>query len=108
EAPAPVTAVAPARAEGAVPISAADQAKLDGLVASYLDAVSTLDPHSPAFVAKVNDIGKLADDDIRASAAVSNRLLEKPIAAMQHGGLTETSEGSKSLLHPPPPGEAPH
>jgi uncharacterized protein YaaN involved in tellurite resistance len=98
EAPAPVTAVAPARAEGAVPISAADQAKLDGMVASYLDAVSTLDPHSQAFVDKVKDIGKLGDDDIRASAAVSNRLLEKPIAAMQNGGLTETSAVSKSLL----------
>jgi uncharacterized protein YaaN involved in tellurite resistance len=68
------------------------------MVASYLDAVSSLDPHSQAFADKVKDIGKLGDDDIRASAAVSNRLLEKPIAAMQNGGLTETSEVSKSLL----------
>jgi uncharacterized protein YaaN involved in tellurite resistance len=68
------------------------------MVASYLDAVSSLDPHSQAFADKVKDIGKLGDDDIRASAAVSNRLLEKPVAAMQHGGLTETSSVSKSLL----------
>ena len=46
EAPAPVAPVAPAQAESAVPIPAADQAKLDAMVASYLDAVSTLDPHS--------------------------------------------------------------
>jgi uncharacterized protein YaaN involved in tellurite resistance len=98
EAPAPVEAVAPTRAEGAVPINAADQAKLDGMVASYLDAVSTLDAHSQAFADKVKDIGKLGDDDIRASAAVSNRLLEKPLAAMQNGGLTEASTVSKSLL----------
>jgi uncharacterized protein YaaN involved in tellurite resistance len=98
EAPAPVAAVAPARAEGAVPINAADQAKLDAMVASYLDAVSTLDAHSQAFADKVKDIGKLGDDDIRASAAVSNRLLEKPLAAMQNGGLTEASTVSKSLL----------
>src|SRR5262249_20756825 len=38
------------------------------------------------------------DDDIRASAAVSNRLLEKPLAAVNNGGLTETSTVSKSLL----------
>jgi uncharacterized protein YaaN involved in tellurite resistance len=98
EAPAPVAPVAPTKAEGAVPINAADQAKLDAMVASYLDAVSTLDAHSQAFADKVKDIGKLGDDDIRASAAVSNRLLEKPLAAMQNGGLTEASTVSKSLL----------
>ena len=68
------------------------------MVASYLDAVSTLDPHSPAFTDKVRDIAKLGDDDIRASAPVSNRLLDKPLAAMQNGGLTEASTVSKSLL----------
>ena len=98
DAPAPVTAVAPAQASGAVPISDADRAKLDAMVANYLDAVSTLDTHSQAFSDKVKDIGKLGDDDIRASAAVSNRLLDKPLAAMQSGGLTETSTVSKSLL----------
>ena len=98
EAPAPVTAVAPVQAQGAVPISAADQAKLDAMVAGYLDAVSGLDTHSQAFADKVRDIGKLGDDDIRASASVSNRLLDKPLAAMQNGGLTETSAVSRSLL----------
>jgi uncharacterized protein YaaN involved in tellurite resistance len=98
EAPAPVAPVAPTQAAGAVPIDAADRAKLDAMVATYLDAVSTLDPHGPAFTDKVRDITKLGDDDIRASAAVSNRLLEKPLAAMQNGGLTEASSVSKSLL----------
>ena len=98
EAPAPVAQIGPAQAAGAVPIDAADQAKLDSMVASYLDAVSTLDPHSPAFTDKVRDISKLGDDDIRASASVSNRLLDKPMAAMQNGGLTEASAVSKSLL----------
>ncbi len=68
------------------------------MVAGYLDAVSTLDTHSQAFSDKISDIGKLGDEDIRASAAVSNRLLEKPIAAMTQGGLTEASSVSKSLL----------
>jgi uncharacterized protein YaaN involved in tellurite resistance len=98
EAPAPVAPVAATQAVGAVPIASADQAKLDSMVASYLDAVSTLDPHSSAFTDKVRDISKLGDDDIRASAAVSNRLLDKPLAAMQNGGLTESSAVSKSLM----------
>jgi uncharacterized protein YaaN involved in tellurite resistance len=98
EAPPAVAPVAPTQAEGAVPIPAAEQARLDSMVASYLDAVTTLDPHSQAFADKVRDIGKLGDDDIRASAGVSNRLLEKPLAAMQSGGLTEASSVSRSLL----------
>src|SRR5262245_19428816 len=98
EPPAAVEAVPATKAEESVPISPADKAKLDAMVATYLDAVSSLDPHSQAFADKVKDIGKLGDDDIRASASVSNRLLEKPLAAMQNGGITETSEVSKSLL----------
>jgi uncharacterized protein YaaN involved in tellurite resistance len=98
EAPAPVAPVETSQATQAVPISAEDRAKLDGMVTAYLDAVSSLDPHGQAFADKLKDIGKLGDDDIRASAAVSNRLLEKPVAAMQHGGLTESSAVSKSLL----------
>ena len=96
--PAPVEAVPSTTAEESIPISPADKTKLDAMVANYVDAVSSLDPHSQAFADKVKDIGKLGDDDIRASAAVSNRLLEKPVAAMQQGGLTETSSVSKSLL----------
>jgi uncharacterized protein YaaN involved in tellurite resistance len=98
EAPAPVEPVAPTQAAGAVPIDAADRAKLDERVATYLDSVSTLDAHGPALTEVVADIAKLGDDDIRASAAVSNRLLDKPLAAMQNGGLTEASSVSRSLL----------
>ena len=97
EAPAPVSAVAPARAEGAVPIADTERVKLDAMVASYVESVTTLDTHSQAFADKMRDINELGDEDIRASAAVSNRLLDKPLAAMQHGGITETSAVSRSL-----------
>jgi len=98
EAPAPVGPVQTTQAAGAVPIAPEDEAKLDAMVEGYLDVVSNLDPHSPAFGDKVRDISKLGDDDIRASASVSNRLLDKPMAAMQNGGLTEASTVSQSLL----------
>jgi uncharacterized protein YaaN involved in tellurite resistance len=96
--PAAVTAIAPAQAAGAVQLDPAQQRSLDAMVTGYVDAVSRLDPHDQAFTAKVNDIQKLGDDDIRASAAVSNRLLDKPMAAMQNGGVTEASDVSQSLL----------
>jgi uncharacterized protein YaaN involved in tellurite resistance len=98
EAPQPVAPVGTTQAEGSVPLGDADRAKLDAMVSEYLDNVSSLDTHSQQFSDQVKDIAKLGDDDIRASASVSNRLLEKPIAAMQNGGLTEASEVSHSLL----------
>jgi uncharacterized protein YaaN involved in tellurite resistance len=98
EAPAPVAPVAPDNAAAAVPLSDADRAKLDDMVSGYLDAVMSLDVHSQAFTDRLRDIGKLGDDDIRSAASVSNRLLDKPMAAMQNGGLTQNSAVSRSLV----------
>ncbi len=98
EPPAPVAPVAPNDAAGAVPLSDADRAKLDEMVSGYLDASMSLDVHSQAFTDRLRDIGRLGDDDIRSAASVSNRLLDKPMAAMQNGGLTQNSAVSRSLL----------
>ena len=97
EAPAPVAAVSATGATAAVPISDADRAKLDAIVGAYLDAVSSLDPHGEGFAAKVGEIDRLGNEDIRSAAAVSNRLLQKPIAALAAGGLPETSSVGTSL-----------
>ena len=99
EPPTAVTAVAPASAQGAVQSDPADVARLNAMVGNYLDAVTTLDVHSDAFQGKVHDIENLGDDDIRASASVSNRLLDKPAAAMGQTGISEASSVSKSLLN---------
>ena len=96
--PAPVTPVAPAQAVGAVQLDPAQTRSLDAMVTSYVDAVSGLDLHDEAFTARVHDIQQLGDADIRASAAVSSRLLDKPIAAMEKGGVTEGSDVSHSLM----------
>ena len=96
--PAPVEAVAPAQAIGAVKLDPAQTARLDQMVSTYIEAVTKLDVHDQAFTAKVNDIANLGSEDIRGSAGVSNRLLAKPLAAMEKGGATESSDVSKSLL----------
>ena len=96
--PAAVQPVAPTAAEGAVTLDPAQTATLDQMVSSFLDAITGLDVHDEAFASKVRDIQKLGDEDIKASAAVSNRLLDKPMAAMSNGGVSEASEVSKSLL----------
>jgi uncharacterized protein YaaN involved in tellurite resistance len=96
--PGPVAQVAPEQAAGAVELDPAQTATLDQMVARFLEAITSLDVHDEAFATKVRDIQKLGDDDVKASAAVSNRLLDKPMAAMANGGVSEASEVSKSLL----------
>ncbi|HYM84882.1 MAG TPA: toxic anion resistance protein [Candidatus Dormibacteraeota bacterium] len=96
--PAAVATVAPTQAADAVAIAPADAARLDQMVAGYLDGVMRLDVHDPAFTSRVDDIRKLGDEEVQESANVSNRLLQKPLAAMDAGGLTATSEVSRSLL----------
>ena len=97
-APAPVTAVAPSQAEQAIKLDPADVARLNQMADEYVAAVTSLDVKEPAFGAKADDIRKLGDEDIRASADVSRHLLEKPSAAMENGGLAPASEVSKSLV----------
>lgn len=96
--PAPVTAVPAAQASEMVKLDAATVTRLDGMVEAYLAAITALDVHGGEFAAKVKDIQKLGDEDVKASAGVSNRMLDKPMAAMSNGGLTQASVVSRSLL----------
>ncbi len=97
-APEAISVVAPEQAEAAVQVDPGEAAKLDATVASYVEGVTTLDVHDAAFASRVRDIQKLGDTDIRASADVSNRLLQKPLAAAARGGVSDASDISKSLL----------
>jgi uncharacterized protein YaaN involved in tellurite resistance len=97
-APEAISAVAPQQAEAAVQIDPGEAAKLDAMVTSYVEGVTTLDVHDAAFASRVRDIQKLGDSDIKASADVSNRLLQKPLAAATQSGVSEASDISKSLL----------
>jgi uncharacterized protein YaaN involved in tellurite resistance len=98
EPPQAVTAIPSRQAVEAVKLDPGQTTKLDQMVTSYLDAVTSLDAHDQSFTARVNDITNLGDQDMRASAQVSNRLLDKPMAAMTQGGISQTGDISKSLL----------
>ena len=96
--PAPIVAVPAAQASEMVKLDAATVTRLDGMVETYLAAITSLDVHGGEFATRVKDIQKLGDEDVKASAGVSNRMLEKPMAAMANGGLTQASVVSRSLL----------
>ena len=97
EAPSPVAAVPTSTAGGMVPIDKAALPALDQKVADYVDSIVALDVHSPAFSAKAGDVRAMGDDDIRAAAETSNRLLSAPVRAMQNGPLNSGSSVAKTL-----------
>ncbi len=98
DAPPAVASVAPAQAASAMIVAPADVAKLDSLINAYIEGVTSLDVQSPDFRRKVDDIRTMGDEDVRAASTVSNDMLARPVADLQHGGISGTSDVSKSLL----------
>jgi uncharacterized protein YaaN involved in tellurite resistance len=96
--PAPVTAVTDAQATSAVKLDPATAAQLDATISAYVKSLTTLDVHSTDFQKKVDSVSAMGDDDIRQSAQVSNRLLQKPAAAMSSGVFDPTSQVAGSLV----------
>lgn len=97
--PAPVAAVATTAAPKLAP--PVDQAALPGLdakVDEYVESMMAAQAKSPEFAAKANDVRTMGDDDIRATADASNRLLTTPVRALTNGGLSESSTIGQSLI----------
>ena len=82
----------------AVKLDAATLAKLDRLVAAYVVDIAKLDTNDPEFKSRVADIRTLGDEDIKASAQVSSRLLQRPIGSIARGGMAAPASVGTSLL----------
>ena len=95
--PAPVAVVAPAKAANAVPLAPEETTKLDGQIADFVTAVTSLDIHGADFKSRVDAIGSMGNAEIAQAAAVSNRMLERPINSLKNGMLDEKSSVSKGL-----------
>jgi uncharacterized protein YaaN involved in tellurite resistance len=83
--PQPVVVVAPEQAADAVPLEDAKQVELRSKATAFATELVSLDTKSPAFAQKVSSITSMGDREMRSSAAVSNRMLERPAAAMGKG-----------------------
>jgi len=79
-------------------IDPAAKKQIDATVAEYVNTLMSADPHSPTFDQQLDAVHSLGDADIRASAAVSNRLLDRPAAAMSSGPFDSKSQISTSLV----------
>jgi uncharacterized protein YaaN involved in tellurite resistance len=81
--PAPVPVIPDDQVDSMVPLDDATREQLRSKAAAFADELAGQDPHSPAFQDKVNDITTMGEREIVASARVSNRMLERPAAALQ-------------------------
>jgi uncharacterized protein YaaN involved in tellurite resistance len=95
--PEPVTAVPQSQADGMVKLDAQEVARLDVKVNEFINAVMTLDAHAPQFKEKVNAIHQLGNDEIRKAADVSNRMLDRPIKAMDNQVMDHILELRKTV-----------
>lgn len=95
--PAVVQPVATDQAEGMMPIDNAAKAKLDAKVAEFVNIVVNNPMHSPAFEEKLQAVHNMGNSEIRASASMSNRMLDRPVKAMEYGLLDDKSFVAKSL-----------
>jgi uncharacterized protein YaaN involved in tellurite resistance len=95
----PSDPAAPAAATPAPMITLDPQttARLDSAVAAYLDALLAADPRSEAFKKKVDGIHALGNDEIKQSASVSNRMLDRPVGALARA-QDKSSTVSTALL----------
>jgi uncharacterized protein YaaN involved in tellurite resistance len=95
--PAPVAAIAPQDAANRVPLAPEETTRLDRQVGEFIGDLTTLDPHGTDFKTRVDAILALGEGDIRASASVANRMLERPMNAMKKGVYDGASPVSKAL-----------
>jgi uncharacterized protein YaaN involved in tellurite resistance len=95
--PAPVAVIAPEEAANRVPLAAEETQRLDRQVGEFIGDLTTLDPHGSDFKTRVDAILALGDGDVRASAGVANRMLERPMKAMKNGVYDAASPVSKAL-----------
>ena len=100
--PPPVVVVEKEQAAGAVPVDNARQLELRARAQSFAQELASVDANSPAFTEKVNAITSMGEQDMRAAASVSNRMLDRPAAALNagkgRGGADAQSRVAGSLM----------
>jgi uncharacterized protein YaaN involved in tellurite resistance len=81
--PAPVPMLKEEEAAGAIPVDDTKKTELAQRAAAFANELAGLDHRSPEFTQKIDTITSMGDKDIRASAAVSNGMLDRPAAVVK-------------------------
>ncbi|MEU6713470.1 toxic anion resistance protein [Nonomuraea sp. NPDC046802] len=80
--PEPVPPVPAETAATMLPMADERAAELAGKARDFAGELGGLDPRSPEFSRKVHDISSMGDNEIRSASQVANRMLKRPVAAL--------------------------
>ncbi len=97
-APGPVAAVPAQSASGRVRLKPEAVAELDAQVADFVRQVGALDGRDPQFRECVQRIHAMGSREIEGAAAVSNRMLERPVRTLQDGLLDVGTGIGRTLI----------
>jgi uncharacterized protein YaaN involved in tellurite resistance len=81
-APDPVPVVAPEKASGLVPLKDEQRSALDEKAEGFVSELALLDPNSPEFGKKVDQLTTMGRKEIAEASGQSNRFLDRPVRAM--------------------------
>jgi uncharacterized protein YaaN involved in tellurite resistance len=95
--PRPVPAVTPDQAASSIDVPPDTAKQIGESVQGFVDSLAGLDVHSQDFERKVESIHQLGNQEIRRSAEVSNRFLDRPAASLENG-VGGSSNVSGSLV----------
>ena len=74
--------VPPTEAAGLVPLKSEETSELDKRVGQFVDELAALDPNSPEFGKKVDQLTAMGRKEISEAAGASNRFLDRPVKAI--------------------------
>jgi uncharacterized protein YaaN involved in tellurite resistance len=80
--PAAVPTIGTAQASSMMPIDDARSSELAARAKSFIADLVDQDPRAPEFAKKIADVANMGRDEIRSAASVTNRMLERPVAAL--------------------------
>jgi uncharacterized protein YaaN involved in tellurite resistance len=80
--PAPVPMVKDEQAAGMIPVAPEQQTVLQQKAAAFVADLVSVDVRSPEFSRKIASITTMGEREVRESSQVSNRMLERPAAAL--------------------------
>jgi uncharacterized protein YaaN involved in tellurite resistance len=98
EPPPAVAPVPPAAAGGRVRLKPEEVSGLDAQVREFIDQIAAHDVDTPEFRSAVERVHAMGNKEIEASASVSNRLLDRPLKAMQTTLFDQGSQIGQGLI----------
>lgn len=96
--PAPVQVVTAEQAPGAVPLADGKELELRSKAQAFVSELTALDTKSPEFSQKVVSITSMGEQDMRAAAGASSRMLERPAAAVRKSGGDAQTRVANTLI----------